>query len=403
MEADRPGARFERVTGVRLVPARLNAHRARLVDLALAAFVTIAGVIELADGLLDPAWLWGMAIALTGALTVALRRSHPLLLVAWLVLLQAALQGGTEAEPAFYFLLGLVAAFSVAAHAEPRTALAGATAVIASYAIYSARAEVPAGGWDIFFGSAFLALAAGFGFALGTSRRRAERLRERTARLVSEGEGERRAAIAEERARIARELHDAIAHDVSVITLQLGVVRRRLGEERPREAEVLHRLERSGREAVDELRRIVGILREERANGDRSPRPTMTQLEALVERVRDTGTEVELRVSGEVLSLSPGIDVSAYRIIQEALANVLKHAPGARASVNVAYAADALRLEVTDNGPGPPDAAAARANGHGLVGMRERVNLFGGELRTGSEPGGGFGVHARFPLLRARS
>jgi signal transduction histidine kinase len=377
------------------------AHRPPLIDLVLAGLVTTAGVAEVAQGLIEPAWLWGSVIALTGALVLALRRRHPILLVAWLVVLQAALQGGADAEPVFYYLLGLVAAFSVAAHSTPVTGAGGVVAILASYAVYTARSEAPDSSIeDLIAGCVFLAIAAGLGFAVARSRRRAEHLQTRTARLVSEREAEARAAVADERARIARELHDAVAHDVSVIALQLGAVRRRLGDDQAREAEVLHGLERSSREAVDELRRIVGILREESANGDRSPRPTMTQLEALVEQVRDAGAPVTLEVAGEAIPLPPGIDVSAYRIIQEALANVLKHAQGARAEVTVTYAADELRIDIIDCGPGPrADGTAERLNGHGLVGMRERVGLFGGDVHTGGEPDGGFGVHARFPLV----
>jgi signal transduction histidine kinase len=392
------------VSRLRATARRLAVDRARGADLALAALIVIAGAIELAQSAISPVWIWSGAIALSGVFTFLLRRRQPILLVAWLVALQATLQGGTDAEPAFYYLIGLVAAFSVAAHSAPATGLAGAAAVIASYAIYTVRSEVPDSGfWEIVFGSAFLGIATGLGFAFGGSRRRAERLQSRTAHLVSEREAEARSAVAEERARIARELHDAVAHDVSVMTLQLGAVRRRLGPEQDREAEVLHGLERSGRDAVDELRRIVGILREESANGHRAPRPTMRQLEALVEQVRDAGTPVTLEVAGEAAQLPPGIDVSAYRIIQEALTNVLKHARGAQASVRVAYAPGELRIEVTDDGPGPRvDGPAGPPRGHGLLGMRERVSLFGGVLSTGAEPDGGFGVHARFPLVGVR-
>lgn len=385
------------------ISSRFVLHRERLVDVALAALVTLAGALELAQGLLTPLWLWAGVIALTAALAFAVRRRRPLLLVAWLIALQATVQGGPDAEPAFYYLLGLVAAFSVAAHATPRVGGAGTGAILVSYALYSSRAETSADPWQIFFGCAFLAIVGGLGFAFGHSRRRAERLETRTAHLVSERETEARAAVAEERTRIARELHDAVAHDVSVMTLQLGAVRRRLRPDQAREAKVLHGLERSGREAVDELRRIVGILREKSPSGHRSPRPTMTQLEALVEQVRDAGAPVALEISGEAAQLPPGIDVSAYRIIQEALTNALKHAPGAPVSVRVTYAPGELRIDVTDDGPGPRrNGRGGGSGGHGLVGIRERVSLFGGDLRTGAEPDGGFGVHARFPLAGAR-
>lgn len=186
------------------------------------------------------------------------------------------------------------------------------------------------------------------------------------------------------------------------MTLQAGAVRRRLDERHARERDVLDALERSGRESVEELRRIVGILREDAggSGAHRSPPPSIRDIGALVRQVGDAGISVELRVDTDDVALPVGIDTSAYRVVQEALTNVVKHAPGARAEVVVRTNGRELFVEVSDDGgrAGAENGSPAGSAGHGLVGMRERVTFFGGELRAAPRDGGGFGVQARFPL-----
>lgn len=216
------------------------------------------------------------------------------------------------------------------------------------------------------------------------------------------------AAVAEERQRIAREVHDAVAHSVSVMTLQVGGLRRQLRdvlEDRPTERDVMLGIERLGRQSVEEMRSLVGILRDHDPDATAVALPSLSRVEDLVSDVRTAGLAVELDVAGEAVPLPRALDATAYRILQEALTNVLRHAPDARARVVVSYLADHVELAV-DNDPArrTPALIAAGAGGgratggHGLVGMRERAGMFGGELRAGPRPDGGFTVTARLPL-----
>jgi signal transduction histidine kinase len=204
-----------------------------------------------------------------------------------------------------------------------------------------------------------------------------------------------REAVVEERARIARELHDAIAHNVSMIVVQAGAERRVLDGAQGATREVLQTIEQIGRGALTEMRRLVGMLRND-AGDLLTPQPGLDDLPTLVTQVCEAGLPVELHVVGERRELPVGIELSAYRIVQEALTNALKHAGEARATVNVHYGTDSLELEVVDDGAGA--SAPVIAGGHGLLGMRERVALYGGRLDAGRRQGGGFGVRVVLPI-----
>jgi signal transduction histidine kinase len=204
-----------------------------------------------------------------------------------------------------------------------------------------------------------------------------------------------REAVVEERARIARELHDAIAHNVSMMVVQAGAERRVLEPSNDATRDVLETIEKIGRGALTEMRRMVGMLRSD-APGPLAPQPGLDDLTTLVGQVREAGLPVELRVEGERRALPVGIELSAYRIVQEALTNALKHAGGAHAIVNVRYGADSLELEIVDDGPGV--SAPVSGGGHGLVGMRERVALYGGRLDAGRSATGGFAVRVLLPI-----
>ena len=201
-------------------------------------------------------------------------------------------------------------------------------------------------------------------------------------------------AVEDERARISRELHDVIAHSVSVMTVQASAVRRLLQPEQEREREALLVVEETGRQALTEMRRLLGILREEGSSPERAPQPGIATLEALVEDVRQAGLPVVLTVEGEPLRLPPGVDLSAYRIVQEALTNALRHAGPAHAWVAVRYGGDDVEIEVANDGRSDGE----RGQGQSLVGMRERVALVGGELTAGPRKGGGFSISARLPV-----
>jgi signal transduction histidine kinase len=204
---------------------------------------------------------------------------------------------------------------------------------------------------------------------------------------------EQDAAVAEERRRLARELHDVIAHSVSVMTVQTGAVRRLLRPEQERERDALLSVERTGREALAEMRRLVGLLKEEDAGLTYAPQPGIRTLDSLLGTVRDAGLPVELEVEGKQHELPPGLDLTAFRVVQESLTNALKYAGPARAWVRVLWSDDALRIEVENDGR---DAGSGK--GHGQAGMRERVGLYGGRLETGPRAGGGYVVRAYLPI-----
>ncbi len=220
-------------------------------------------------------------------------------------------------------------------------------------------------------------------------RERRVRLAERERDLVA------REAVVEERARIARELHDAIAHSVSMMVVQAGAERRTLDEPAGTTHEVLETIEQIGRGALNEMRRLVGMLRSDSVD-PLTPQPGLDDLSTLVTQVREAGLPVELRIEGERRPLPVGIELSAYRIVQEALTNALKHGGDAHATVDVRYGADTLELEIVDDGRG--SAAQVVSGGHGLVGMRERVALYGGRLDAGHRQSGGFGVRVLLPI-----
>jgi signal transduction histidine kinase len=206
-------------------------------------------------------------------------------------------------------------------------------------------------------------------------------------------------AVAEERQRIARELHDVVAHSVSVMTVQAGAVRRLLRPDQERERQALETVEATGREALTEMRRLVGLLRQQGAMPEFAPQPSMRAVDLLVGTVREAGLPVELAVEGEPQELAPGVDLSAYRVIQEALTNALKYAGPASAWVTVRWKQGELELEIANDGRSEPGGDGA---GHGLAGLRERVALVGGSLESGPRTGGGFVVKATLPIVERR-
>jgi len=215
-----------------------------------------------------------------------------------------------------------------------------------------------------------------------------------TAELAQQRDLQAQAAVAVERGRIARELHDVVAHNVSMMVVQAGAADRVLEGDQPDVRRALAAIAGTGRETVDEMRLLLGVVRSDEGDG-LSPQPGLADLDQLVSNVRSAGLHVDLRVEGERSPLSPGVDLSAYRIVQEALTNVLKHAESATVEVTVRYANDAVQVEVCDDGrPREPTAGG----GNGLIGMRERVAMLGGEFRAGARRDGGFAVFARLPI-----
>jgi signal transduction histidine kinase len=248
---------------------------------------------------------------------------------------------------------------------------------------------------DFIFTPVLFAIAWLAGFALRERATQAEAAEQRATYAEREREAAARIAVAEERARIARELHDIVAHAVSVMVLQVGAVRHQLPDTLAEDSDALRNVEQAGRTALAEMRRLLGAMRQDGEGLQLAPQPGLDGLDALIEEVGRTGLPIRLHVDGERRPLPRAIDLSAYRIVQEGLTNTLKHAGANHAEVTIRYAPDELQIEVRDNGKGgsPGDGL-----GHGLVGVRERVKIYGGEMTVGTPRGGGFVLSTRLPL-----
>lgn len=330
-------------------------------------------------------------------LALAARRSWPFAAPALVWVLAAALSfvdGRLVVFTVSASLAGLVASFLLGNLADAMKARAGLLLVLggAAMVVYNAPDDGPA---SYVFMPALFALAWVGGLALQQRAARAEAAESRAALLARDREEATRSAIAEERTRIARELHDVLGHSVSVMTIQASAVRRMLTPEQEREREALLAVEQTGREALAEMRRLVGILRLGEDGPDLEPQPGLGQVPKLVEQTRELGLAVDLRVEGEPVPLPPGIDLTAYRLVQEGLTNARKHAHASHTEVTVRYQGDGLEVEVCDDGRGPSGTAAG---GQGLIGMRERVSIFGGEFEAGPRREGGYRLRARLPV-----
>jgi signal transduction histidine kinase len=292
------------------------------------------------------------------------------------------------------FPVGLAAAFLLGNQRSVRRAWVGLGIVLGSITTLMLNIPGHATSELIFipvdFGIAWVA-----GFALRHRSEEAEAAETRALQAEREREAAARVAVAEERARIARELHDIVAHAVSVMVLQVGAVRHKLPVEMADDREALRGVERAGRTALAEMRRLLGAMRSDGDAVEFTPQPGLDGLDALLEEVGRAGLPVALHVDGNPVALPRGIDLSAYRIVQEGLTNALKHARATDADVTVRYLPDKLEIEVRDNGQG---SATADGLGHGLVGVRERVKIYGGEMAAGAASGGGFVLSTRLPL-----
>jgi signal transduction histidine kinase len=369
---------------------------------ALAALAAITGVALVTPRAQMPppstAVIVAWAVALAAPLV--LRRRWPLLVLAvttlhftryWAV--------GQVNEIASWVILG-VAVYSAAAYADRRRArwMCGACLLwlIGSGVVLSARAG-PIGAVEVAAIAMFDALPFLLAWPLGAMMRRLREYRvvleDRNRQLDQEREVNARRAVLEERVRIARELHDVVAHHVSVMGVQAGVARRLFDRDPPEAVAAIGSVETASRQAIADLQQLVGVLRRQEEGDDLAPQPSLQRLPELVEHMRQTGLPVKLTTTGEPQQLPAGVELSAYRIIQEALTNTLKHAGPAQAAVTVRYDNGAVEVEVVDDGQGPPPARQG-TGGKGLVGMQERVRLYGGRLEAGARPGGGFRVHA---------
>jgi len=365
--------------------------------LALAVLATVqleAWTAVLATHRQGPHWAEALGLGVA-ALALVFRRIYPLrcvLVVCGAMGLEFAVFGAPEGFGVM--TSALVAAYTVANREDRRRALWGLAAVLALGVAWMAFDPLTVRPVEYLQASAWLSpwvIAWLLGAYLRTRRLYVQGLvREREERALT--------AVAEERNRIARELHDVIGHSVSVMTVQASAVRRLMRPDQTRERAALETVEATGRQALSEMRRMVGVLRSGDDAPNLAPPPSLDQLDAMVENFRRAGLEVATESEGQAVPLSPGLDLTAYRLVQEALTNTLKHAQATSAVVRVIYRRDWLLLSVCDNGRGPSEAAVP---GNGLLGMRERVQVYGGALTAGAAEGGGYELHAELPLTAA--
>ncbi len=376
--------------------ARTYAFDALIVAFAVEGALEVALRQDAADAPTLTPWVAVPGIALV-VLPLLARRRFPFAAPAstWLVAsVLSFVDGRLVGFSASSSIAGLAAAFLLGNLRDGTKARAGLAVVLvgASLVIYNgpdfSTAELVF--TPILFGIGWLA-----GFALRERVDQAEAAEARAQQAERERETAARIAVAEERARIARELHDIVAHAVSVMVLQVGAVRHGLPEELADDREALGGVERTGRTALTEMRRLLGAMRREGDGVDLSPQPGLDRLDSLLDEVGRAGLPVQLHVEGDAAPLPRAVELSAYRIVQEGLTNALKHARASQADVTVRYAPGELRLEVRDDGVG---AVSSDGLGHGLVGIRERVKIYGGEMSAGALPEGGFVLSARLPL-----
>jgi signal transduction histidine kinase len=356
-----------------------------LIALAIAAVAVAEVVLNAALEPKGPA----LVTELAAAAAVAWRRRAPLatVVVAGACGVAEALAGVPLVEPIAPLLVMVVAVYSLGVYGSARQIVVGYGAVLAAIGVEVLDQHKGVG--NLIFGLVFS------GGALFVGRAMQGRVDE-TRRVAQRAEHERQLAIEEERARIARELHDVIAHSVSVMTVQAGAAEAMLALDPAQALEPVRAVQETGRQALVEMKRLVGMLREADEELGLAPQPRVAELDALAAQVREAGLPVFLSVSGAARPLPLGVDLSAYRIVQEALTNALKHAGASRADVTLHYGDRELELEICDDGSGA--AAPAGGTGHGLVGMRERAAVFGGSLEAGARAGGGFRVRALLPF-----
>jgi signal transduction histidine kinase len=348
-------------------------------------------------GALGPPWL-DVLITIGFLGPLFFRRRFPMaapMTAAVVVTATSFADGGfvNNSFPAFLTALGISAWFGM--RPDRRAAIAGWAVFQVTSVVVTANDPRAAPTGDYIWSFVTFSIAWIVGFALGGRLRETDETRRLAEQAELEREDQARLAVAEERARIARELHDVVGHSVSVMTVQASAVRRLLEPDQDKEREALLVVEQTGREALAEMRRMVGVLRRPDEAPALAPQPSLEHIEKLVSHTRETGLPVELRVEGTPVELPGGIDTTAYRVVQEALTNAVKHARATKAEVVVRYRNSTVELTVTDDGRGGGDGGGS---GHGLVGMRERVSVYGGELEAGPQAGGGFRLRATLPV-----
>ncbi len=379
-----------------------------LIDTALAAFLSVGTIVDLltfpqqftdAAGF-RPVDAGAIALALAQTLPLAVRRRYPTTVL--LAISTAFVVDRSLGYPSSLAVFGLMFAFHAVGSELPRrkaqvvgwTAIAVLVLFTVSGAFFTEQVNVGT--------VLIMVIFTGFPFLLGREvhDRRAEsaHLEAQAIRMELERDAQARRAVREERERIARELHDIVAHEMTVMTLQSAAAKRLIGRDPGRARQALDAAETAGHEGLAEMRRLLGLLRSDDA-ASLAPQPGVDRIPDLVQQTTEAGKATTYRVEGEPFTLPPGIDLNAYRIVQEALTNVLRHAgPDASARVVLRYETDHLGVVVDDDGRGLAADPNGVGSGHGLVGMRERIAMLGGRLDAGPRPGGGYRVHARIPV-----
>jgi signal transduction histidine kinase len=374
----------------------LRRHAGDLVVVALA----VTAVVEIGLSKVPGSKPLFAVLSLLWTLVLLLRHRYPLaapVLTTTIVAAASFFEADEMRGTATGLLLLIAASWFLGAGNERRRSIVGLAAMYAGVQVTTAHfGEVDIG--DVVFTSLLVGAPWAASQAVRARAAQAVELRARTARLEAERAAVAQTAIAEERTRIARELHDVVAHSISVMTIQAGAARLLLDGEPDKAEEALERVEETGRETLGEMRRLLGVLRRDMTEtGGLEPRPSLDHVDALLAQYRAAGLEIALEVAGTRRALPPGVDLAAYRVVQEALTNTLKHAGPGPVAVRIAYAPTAVELEICNDGRNAPS-ANGRGGGHGLVGMRERTTIYGGSLEAGPRAGGGFQVAARFPL-----
>ena len=382
--------------------------RSRLLDIAIAATSAVLALLDLfgepydlASGELTGSRWWAAPLLLIPSVALLWRRTQPLAMIAgvWIPFAVHAQVTGNGGEGLYLLWPAWVSLYALAAYGTRRQLLAGIPLALVCLAVHDLnnplnwRTAVAA--WDALWWDVVVFVPALVGGIVAGSRR--ARILATEKALV---EAQARAAVTEERARIARELHDVVTHHLNLVVLQAMAADGRAGRDQP-VRESLQLIERSGREALTEMRRLLGVLRDEDGERPLTPQPGMDDVGRLVDSARTAGLSVDLAVAGVPRRLPAGLALTVYRIVQESLTNAARHAAGSRVGIRLRYEPDAVDVAVLDDGGRPAD--SSHGGGRGLLGMRERVAVFAGTLEAGPSPDGGFAVHARLPLPAEQS
>jgi signal transduction histidine kinase len=374
----------------------------RLVDAFVVAAVALPGIIQfliVINVTADPPagrLAAGAALTLVNAGALWWRRSHPLPVLG--IALGALVLGrALTGSDATTFVVPYAATYAVAAYGSRRVAAVGLVGMVTAAALDFVIANVAAEGATAVSPTAvFMVVSWGIGRYMRVRRDYLSTLVAYAHQLEVDRDEKARRAVLEERRRIARELHDQVAHDLGIAALHTSAARRWLGRDADRASEAMASAEDALRGALTTMPAILQALRVDETASDRAPQPMLDNIDQVIAQVSDAGLEVDLQVEGERRRLDPAVELAAYRIVQEALTNTLKHARAQRSTVRLGFAADRLDIKVTDDGTGA--SAPSGGAGLGLIGMRERVDVLGGSLVASPENGGGFMVHATLPL-----